>query len=107
MSETTERCTVCGEDPHWHDIKKHDAAVADAVVARDALVTALTAERDQAQRDARALADALRVVSWHIAELREAWERGVMREGDNLGGTRSNRNMDVAVAISRALRQGT
>ena len=81
MNETTARCAVCGEDPHWHDIKKHDAAVADATVARDAVVTALTAERDHwakrhdelqyriedlvnerdgARRDVRALAEALR-----------------------------------------------
>lgn len=58
-------------------------------------------------RDARSqiaqLRNAASQACEHVLELREAWERGVMREGDNLGGTRSNRNMDVHRTLWEAL----
>lgn len=39
----------------------------------------------------------------HCQELRDAWERGVLNETDGGGGTRSNRNVDVCVALENAL----
>lgn len=40
----------------------------------------------------------------HVKELREAWERGILSEHDDKGGTRSNRNVEVAVKLTEALR---
>ena len=53
----------------------------------------------QAQRDAdwermKPLIKALVRVWEHVAELREAWQRGVLTECDGQGGTRSNRNAE-------------
>ena len=39
----------------------------------------------------------------HVLELEEAWQRGVLRELDGLGGTRSNRNVVVRTLLSDAL----
>lgn len=39
----------------------------------------------------------------HVNELRDAWQRGAISEHDGQGGTRSNRNVDVAVALRCAL----
>lgn len=39
----------------------------------------------------------------HVQELRDAWERGVISEHDGLGGTRSNRNVDVEVRLRSLL----
>lgn len=39
----------------------------------------------------------------HVEELREAWRTGAIEERDGLGGTRSNRNVDVEVALRKAL----
>lgn len=39
----------------------------------------------------------------HTAELREAWRRGVMDERDGGGARRSNRNMEVEVALRQAV----
>jgi hypothetical protein len=39
----------------------------------------------------------------HVTELRDAWMRGAIRECDGQGGTRSNRNVDVEVALRKAL----
>ncbi len=61
------------------------------------------ARAEAAEQQAADLAAALLMAHEHVSELREAWERGVIREGDNLGGTRSNRNMDVCVALRHAL----
>ncbi len=49
------------------------------------------------------LVEALESAKAHVQELREAWERGVLREGDGKGGTRSNRNVDVEVELRHAL----
>ena len=47
--------------------------------------------------------DVLRLVLPHLQELREAFQSGDIREIDKLGGTRSNRNVDVEVLVRRAL----
>lgn len=47
--------------------------------------------------------DALKVALEHITELRDAWARGVIREADNLGGTRSNRNVEVESLLVAAI----
>ncbi len=39
----------------------------------------------------------------HVAELRDAWQRGVISEHDMKGGIRSNRNVDIEVALRSAL----
>ena len=39
----------------------------------------------------------------HIQELRDAWERGAIHEIDGLGGTRSNRNVEIEVQLRKAL----
>ena len=51
----------------------------------------------------RDLVEALEAAMRHCNELREAWERGVLREHDSLGGTRSNRNVEVIVQARDAL----
>ena len=62
------------------------------------------AYREQAQAaidacHAEEMATVLRSAHAHVQELRDAWERGAIREYDGLGGTRSNRNVDVEVAL--------
>jgi hypothetical protein len=48
--------------------------------------------------------EALRKAKSHVAELEEAWRRGAIHETDSGGnGTRSNRNVDVRVALANAL----
>ena len=54
-----ELCTVCGKDPHWHDIAKHDQNIK-ALDVMMAQRNAAWAERDAAREDANALAEALR-----------------------------------------------
>lgn len=39
----------------------------------------------------------------HVEELREAWRTGAIDERDGRGGLRSNRNVDVEVALRKAL----
>lgn len=78
---------------------RHEAAMRPALVearAQDARLAALEAENAR-------LRDAAVQAYEHVSELREAWERGVMREGDGSGGLRSNRNMDVYVSLRAAL----
>ena len=41
----------------------------------------------------------------HIEELREAWRTGAIHERDNLGGIRSNRNVDVEHDLRNALEE--
>lgn len=51
--------------------------------------------------------DELRAVlraAWeHVNELREAWRTGALSEHDGQGGTRSNRNAEVEVALRKLL----
>jgi hypothetical protein len=39
----------------------------------------------------------------HVVELEDAWLRGALSETDYQGGTRSNRNVDIRVALSAAI----
>ncbi len=41
----------------------------------------------------------------HVEELREAWMTGALHERDNLGGIRSNRNVDVEHDLRTALEE--
>ena len=50
-----------------------------------------------------AMAAALKIAQGHCEELREAWERGALDEHDGKGGTRSNRNVEVLLAIRATL----
>jgi hypothetical protein len=50
-----------------------------------------------------ALLDAASAALEHLQELRDAWQRGVIDERDGKGGTRSNRNVSVEVALRKAL----
>ena len=45
----------------------------------------------------------LREVQRHLEELADAWQRGTIQECDGRGGTRSNRNADVAGDVRAAL----
>ena len=74
--------------------------------------TGLRVERDRLVSDRAALrerCEALEAVARqaleHVEELEEAWRGGVISELDALGrgGTRSNRNHDVAMALAVAL----
>lgn len=51
------------------------------------------------------LREAARESKQHVAELRDAWQRGIIRESDFAikGGTRSNRNADLDAKLARAL----
>jgi hypothetical protein len=56
-----------------------------------------------AEQQVTALRDALGAALEHVEELEEAWRRGVLTEPPYEGGTRSNRNVKVRVAIRKAL----
>jgi len=50
------------------------------------------------------LLDALEKALFHVEDLRDAWARGAITAHDGRGGERSNRNVEVAVAIPALLR---
>ena len=60
-------------------------------------------EKHEAQAANAALRTALEPAQSHCEELREAWERGALDEHDGQGGTRSNRNVKVLLALRAAL----
>jgi hypothetical protein len=62
----------------------------------DFLDTIADLQRQLRERDA-----AIAVASEHVKELRDAWQRGCIRETDGKGGTRSNRNADVDLMLAR------
>lgn len=47
--------------------------------------------------------EAMQAALEHVRELREAWRVGAIHEIDGGGGTRSNRNVDVEVALRDTL----
>lgn len=51
----------------------------------------------------QAVVEAARTALAHVEELEDAWRRGVLSEPPYDGGTRSNRNMDVKIALKKAL----
>ena len=61
------------------------------------------AETEQERDGYKALVGALEQALNHCEELREAWERGALDERDGLGGTRSNRNVAVVIALHAVL----
>jgi len=54
-----------------------------------------------------AMVAAMQAMIDHCEELREAWQRGALSEHDALGGTRSNRNVDVLVQAREAMELAT
>lgn len=66
------------------------------------LATELAAARANS-RDNTALLDAATAALSHLQELRDAWQRGVIDERDGRGAARSNRNVEVEVALRQAL----
>lgn len=50
--------------------------------------------------------DILAQVESHLEELSDAWQRGIIDERDGKGGTRSNRNNDILVALRKARKGG-
>lgn len=53
------------------------------------------------------LLDACEKALAHVRELREAWRTGALGECDGRGGQRSNRNVDVEVALAKAIAKAT
>lgn len=49
------------------------------------------------------LLEACKAAQLHTQELWDAWQRGAINERDGLGGIRSNRNMEVDVALRAAI----
>ncbi len=47
--------------------------------------------------------EALKQTYIHCEELRDAWERGALDEHDGKGGTRSNRNYTVVLAVRASI----
>lgn len=63
------------------------------------------AQQTRLEAAAPALLAAARDALSHIEELEEAWRRGVLHELDTPGGTRSNKNVDVRVALEAAIKK--
>jgi hypothetical protein len=105
MSETAEACEKCGAKArmeykaltHWECnsvLKGQTFTQSSECLERQlASLTARNAELEAACREALE----------HVRELREAWMSGALSERDGLGGTRSNRNVDVETALVAAL----
>ena len=58
-----------------------------------------TPETPEVQR----LREAIQLAIDHTDELEDAWQRGAIVESDGMGGTRSNRNVEVNRALRKAL----
>ncbi len=99
-----ERCRWCWDGCSEDRPCNCDPMLCDdqARMRRDKPLFAFAREQDALQRD---MLTALEAAYSHVLELREAWARGVLREGDGLGGSgiRSNRNVDVELAIRAIL----
>jgi hypothetical protein len=74
-----------------------------AIVECDAIRVDLARQVAELKRDKAELVSAIRKAHEHVAELRDAWQRGAIDECDSKGGTRSNRNADVEVLLRAAL----
>ena len=48
------------------------------------------------------LLEALKLAETHLDELADAWQRGALHGYDGQDGIRSNRNMDILIAIRKA-----
>jgi hypothetical protein len=60
-------------------------------------------KREQLEKAAPDLLAVCKATLEHISELQEAWRTGAITERDDLGGTRSNRNVDVRVNLEAAI----
>lgn len=58
---------------------------------------------DPLRAQVEALRGSLEKALEHVLELEDAWQRGCVSEHDGKGGIRSNRNVEVRVAIRKAL----
>lgn len=88
----------------WFGILSQGTTREEAIVATvSAVVMHRSVEVELQAARIAALEAALRKAQAHVDELRDAWQRGCIREFDGLGGTRSTRNADVAIALRAAL----
>lgn len=62
-----------------------------------------TTEKSEPTDATQELTIAARYALIHVQELREAWRTGAISEHDGKGGSRSNRNVDVEVKLTKAL----
>lgn len=67
------------------------------------LVKAWNSNVPSAEEKMFVLLSAAKLASDHVKELREAWQTGAIRESDGKGGERSNRNVEVDVALRKAI----
>jgi hypothetical protein len=97
-----ERCPKCGEQFFQSTNNRHKP---NGVVCLTNQVVAL--KNANGCTDVVALAIAAAKANEHCAELRDAWQRGSIREYDSLGmtGQRANRNVEVEIALRMALAQ--
>lgn len=65
----------------------------------------LDAAQSQIDELRKPLLEACKTALDHVTELRDAWMKGALHERDNLGGARSNRNVDVEQVLRAALSQ--
>ena len=75
-------------------LKREEAE--ETIAAYDSTLGGLT-------EDISALREAAEAALEHILDLEDAWRRGLIRGEVNSGGTRSNRNVDIRVWLSRVL----
>jgi hypothetical protein len=79
---------------------KDDGIVAYEIRMPEAILSKSNADLIAAAPD---MLEALMAARAHVEELRDAWQSGCISEHDGQGGTRSNRNIDVAKVISQAI----
>ena len=56
------------------------------------------------QAETKSLRDAAKAAMHHLAELVDAWQRGAIKELDNKGGTRSNKNLEIFRALDKGFK---
>lgn len=99
---------LIAELAHWKArAEKAEATLAGAqkrISELNLAASELSRESGLLRAEAAVLRRALESAAAHIEELADAWRRGCIRESDGLGGTCSNRNWDVHIAIREALR---
>lgn len=59
---------------------------------------------DAKDKEYAELRTAAEAAMYHLAELVDAWQRGAIHELDNKGGTRSNKNMEIFLALDKAFK---
>lgn len=100
------RCRIAFAHGERKQLEAELAAVTaerDRLTGADKQGTALLLSVTQEHNDE--LRAACEIALEHVTELRDAWMRGALHERDNLGGTRSNRNVHVEMKLRAALQQ--